>query len=173
MKNYRIKGLILIIPLFLSCKRKYETPPHKEIIKQSLPLEKEKPENKKDTISVEITSDNFLQVKDNNQQINIDFFSPIKEKIENEDSYAQIIYEKNNIVINIESGQNANVYEDFYLSKTFPPKIEKVKRTTIEKIGDFPTKLECVQAMNKIIESETKYFEIDKNKEKCTEKKLD
>lgn len=174
MKNYRIKSIIfLLILFFISCKKNYRTIPHKETIRQSPTLEKEKEQQKKDTISVEITQDNFLLVKDNNQQMKIDFFSPIKEKIENEDSYVQIIYGKNNIVINIETMQNANVYEDFYLSKTFPLQIEKVKRTTIDKIGNFPTKLECVQLINKTLDSKTRYFETDKNKVKCTEKKLD
>ncbi|GEM_PF-2303199 len=33
--------------------------------------------------------------------------------------YVQILYDKKNIIINLEIGENANLYEDYYLSKKY------------------------------------------------------
>lgn len=117
MKNWKVNNLIFVfLVILLGCKNE---PARKNV---EIPMQSvffEKPSlTLNDTISINITNSYDLDiVKDNNVLKKINFFEPIKDRLENEEVYAQILYEKKNIIINLEIGENADIYEDIYLSK--------------------------------------------------------
>lgn len=131
------------------------------------------PKKFRDTIRIDITDDNKLKIFKNDEiPQELDFFSPIKGKLTNDDIYAQILYEKNNIIINLEIGKNADIYEDIYLSKNdIPIIIERIVRTTIIKSSAMPQKLVCEQKINKPLSSSV-YSPLDDKSKKCTTEKL-
>lgn len=176
MKNYSLKNLIFIVLLiFSSCKKdisplfKSNNSEQKEINN----IQKENFKNITDTIRVDITDDYKLKIiKENGYQEEIDFFQPIKDKLINEEIYVQILYEKNNIVINLELGENADVYEDIFLSKKDPIIIKQIIRTTINKTNNVPKKIVCEEKINQPFLF-SKYKVIDEKLKKCKIKKID
>lgn len=155
-----------IIFLFTNCK--------KENIKVSNSQQSSVKVNnykKPDTIAININNDYDLEIIGPSQKEIFNFFQPIKSQLINESSYAQILYNKKNIVINIEVGNNANQYEDIYLSKTYPIILEKIIRTTIDK-KDHPEKLECQEIINEKLSKKTRYRKINDDKKKCRAEKI-
>ncbi len=140
MKNYRtIKNTIfyLLIILLISCKKTSEVN-LKTVTQQQI---SNNVTFSKDTTIIEIDNNYNLKINNNGPNESIDFFQPIKNNLINEDIYAQILYDKKNIIINLEIGKNADVYEDIFLSKKEPLIIEKIIRTTIIKNNEFPEKM--------------------------------
>lgn len=120
----------------------------------------------KDSISVEITNDYKLEIYQGDGSVEqIDYFRNIKTELKNEHMYAQILYTQKYIIINIETGYNADIFEDIYLSKTHPIYILKKVRTTISKDRD--VKLEICEDNNKEkLKNSTIYTPI-KNSQDC------
>lgn len=123
----------------------------------------------KDSISVEITNDYKLEIYQGDGSVEqIDYFRNIKTELKNEHMYAQILYTQKYIIINIETGYNADIFEDIYLSKTHPIYILKKVRTTISKDRD--VKLEICEDNNKEkLKNSTIYTPIKKNQNCITE----
>ena len=164
MKNYRsMKNIIIsLFIIFLSCKKTSEV--------NLKTISQQHTSNPKDTTIIEI--DNNYKLKINNKVIkeSLDFFQTIKNKLINEDIYAQILYDKKNIIINLEIGKNADVYEDIFLSKKEPLIIERIVRTTIVKTNEFPEKTECKKIINKPFLPTSRYIIGEKMKDCKTEK---
>ncbi|MCW3161464.1 hypothetical protein [Chryseobacterium oryctis] len=156
MKNYNIRILQFILLLasltLFSCKKKFSLSTNDSIIQ------------KHDTIIINISDKYFLNI--NNSEI-IDFFQPIKNKLINEEIYAQVLYEKDNIILNLEIGNNANYYEDIYISKSPPLIIEKIVSTTIIKNTSTPEKLECIEIINEPLNNTSKYKPSKSKDKKC------
>ena len=124
--------------------------------------------NPHDSIIVNITSDYNLELLNGSgYHQNFNFFQPIKENLIIEKYYTQIIYDKKNIIINTEIGENADIYEDYYLSKSIPVKIEKIIRTTINKNSPNVEKLLCTEIVNEILSSSSKYRPLNNKLKKC------
>lgn len=160
MKNYNMKNLIFILFIFLlNCK--------KESQKDNFNLSHTVLETN-DTITIGIANDYLLIINKNKQEVEkLNYFQPILNELINENSYAQILYEKSNIIINLEIGQNADVYEDIYLSKTNPLILEKIVRTTINKISNTTEKIVCEEKIDKPLTLNARYKTIDDNFKKC------
>ncbi|WP_426476709.1 hypothetical protein ACP3T3_15435 [Chryseobacterium sp. CBSDS_008] len=156
MKNYNIKILqftLLLTSLTLfSCKKKFNLSTNDSIIE------------KHDTISISI-SDKYLLTINNNETI--DFFQPIKNKLITEEIDAQVLYEKNYIILNLEIGNNANYYEDIYIYKSLPLIIEKRVSTTIIKNTSTPEKLECIEIINEPLNNTSRYKYSKSKDKKC------
>ncbi|WP_139164632.1 hypothetical protein [Chryseobacterium taeanense] len=126
---------------------------------------------KLDTIAININKDYDLEILSRPKKEIVNFFQPIKNQLISESSYAQVLYDKKNIVINIEIGDNANQYEDIYLSKTYPIILEKIIRTTIDK-KEYTEKLECEEIINEKVSEKTRYRKINNDKKKCKSTKI-
>lgn len=163
-----MKNLIFlsIIFLFTNCKKesfKVSNSKHSSV--------KINNHKKLDTIAININNDYDLEIISPPKKEIINFFQPIKNQLMNESSYVQILYNKKNIVINIEVGDNADLYEDIYLSKTKPIIIEKIIRTTIDKKENVD-KLECQEIIGEKLSENTRYREIDDHNKKCRSEKI-
>lgn len=152
---------ISIFSLFLNCKKE-----------DSLIIEKKQLSKEiiKDTIKINIDSNYNLEISKDKK---INFFAPIKDKLKNEEIYPQIIYDKKNIIINLEIGENANLFEDIYISKSLPIRIEKIIRTTITKTSPYPEKLECEEIFNEVLTPNSRYLKINDNNKDCKSKKME
>jgi hypothetical protein len=134
---------------------------------QNIKVSKLNEEIKTDTIQISISEDYELIIKKSvNESEKSQFFEPIIEDLEKEKTLAQIIYDKKNIIINLEIGNNGTIYEDFYLSKHNPITIEKVVRTTINKTNPIQ-KTVCEKILNKPIFSSSRYEKLDNSDMKC------
>ncbi|MEC5172778.1 hypothetical protein [Chryseobacterium nepalense] len=174
MKNCNLKNLIFImLIIFLGCKKNVPAYVESDYLYQNQKNSKQKNlKNIADTLRIDISSDYKLQIKENRLSKEIDFFQPIKDKLLNGEIYAQVLYETNNIVINLEIDENANIYEDIYLSKKEPVMIEKIIRTTIIKTNNFPKKIICEQKINQPLLSSI-YKSIEEKHKNCNVLKID
>lgn len=122
----------------------------------------------KDSISIEITKDYKLEIYQGDRIMGqIDYFKNIQTELKKEQIYAQILYTQKYIIINIETGYNADIFEDIYLSKTVPIYILKKVRTTISKDRDI--KMEICEDNNKEkLKNSTIYTPIKKNQDCIT-----
>ena len=169
MKNYKtMKNIIfsLLIILSTSCKKTAEV--NLKTVSQQ-PISNNVTFSK-DTTIIEIDDNYKLKINNNELNESVDFFQPIKNKLINEEIYAQILYDKKNIIINLEIGKNADVYEDIFLSKKEPLIIEKMVRTTIIK-KNVPEKMECKKIINKPFSSTSRYIIGEKMKD-CESKQI-
>jgi len=167
MKNYKtLKNTIfsLLIILSTSCKKTAEV--NLKTVSQQ-PISNNVTFSK-DTTIIEIDDNYKLKINNNGLNESVDFFQPIKDKLINEEIYAQILYDKKNIIINLEIGKNADVYEDIFLSKKEPLIIEKIIRTTIIK-KNFPEKMECKKIINKSFLPTSRY-KINEKMKDCESK---
>ncbi|MFC6269749.1 hypothetical protein [Frigoriflavimonas asaccharolytica] len=162
MINYKYCFLIIVITLG-GCEKTSSASYH---VNQK--LEKKVISNPSDSVIVNITNNYNLEILNGSKyHQNFDFFQPIKNDLIKEKYYTQIIYDRNNIIINTEIGENANIYEDYYLSKSIPIKIDKIVRTTINKNSSEVEKLMCSEIVNEILSSSTKYRPLNNKLKKC------
>ncbi|RRJ87374.1 hypothetical protein EG240_15225 [Paenimyroides tangerinum] len=158
-----MKNILFFLTLLLCCEKSIENNIESETQSKV----------KNDTLELVITDDYLLKINKKNKQINsIDFFRPIKHELIDEKIYAQILYEKKNIIINLEIGENANYYEDIYLTKVEPIKIEKMVATSIIKTSEFLQKIECIEVINEPILS-SYYRTLNSKEKKCTKINID
>lgn len=167
MKNNSIINIIFIVLLiFLSCKKASKSYPKTSSQQQLSKIDI------KDSLTVEIDDNYLLRIDVGKKREKIDFFEPIKNKLINEIIYAQILYDKENVIINLEVGQNADIYEDLYLSKSLPITIEKIVTTTIIK-NDISEKIECVEIINQPLLTDSKYKTINDKLKECKNEKME
>ncbi len=161
MINYRMKLIsLLVLFILFSCNN---------VNSQNIKIDESNESNIVDSVKLSLSSDYYLVInkyQKDSQRIN--FFESVINELQKEKMYVQILYDKKNIIINLEIGENANLYEDYYLSKKIPIIIEKIIRTTIDKTNPM-IKSECEKILNIPLSSDSRYKKVSNDTMKCND----